>query len=114
MVQDLKLESSKHKKIELLFKVLSYNIERAIRIALKLINYLISISTEPIYSDKFIYLELSNLVMKRKQSKESKTTKYYVRAIKRISAVALWLFILFCLVMFIIWAVPKVWHWALG
>jgi hypothetical protein len=43
----LKARKFKTQKIELLFKVLSYNIERAIRIALKLINYLISISTEP-------------------------------------------------------------------
>jgi len=49
-----------------------------------------------------------------KQSRESKTTKYYIRALKRITTVVFWLFILFLVVMAIIWAVPKVWHWALG
>jgi preprotein translocase subunit SecG len=53
-------------------------------------------------------------MVKMKPSKESRKTKYYVRALKRISSVAVWLFILFCIVMFIIWAVPKIWHWALG
>ena len=43
----LRARKYKTQKIELLFKVLSYNIERAIRIALEILNYLIRISTVP-------------------------------------------------------------------
>ena len=37
-----------------------------------------------------------------------------VRAIKRVTNVVVWLFVLFLVVMFIVWSVPKVWYWALG
>ena len=50
----------------------------------------------------------------RRPSREAETTRYYARAVKRIISVAFWLFILFLLVMGIIWAVPKIWSWALG
>ncbi|MFH1839871.1 MAG: hypothetical protein ABH849_01860 [Nanoarchaeota archaeon] len=51
---------------------------------------------------------------KRKASQESRTTKYWVRALRRIARVVFWAFILFLLIMVVVWAVPKVWHWALG
>mgnify|MGYP007123663321 CR=1 FL=1 len=51
---------------------------------------------------------------KRKPSKEARKTKYWVRALKRISIVIVWLFIVFCLIMFVIWAVPQIWTLALG
>lgn len=49
-----------------------------------------------------------------KQSKESKTTKYWVRAMKRIIKVLIWLFILFVIVMGLVYIVPKIWHFVLG
>jgi hypothetical protein len=51
---------------------------------------------------------------KHKETKEAGHTKYYVRALKRITMVVGWLFVLFLVVMFVVWAVPKVWNWALG
>jgi len=51
---------------------------------------------------------------KRKSSKESRAMRYYVRAVKRFTTLAFWVFIAFCIVMGIVWAVPKVWNWALA
>lgn len=50
----------------------------------------------------------------RHSSQEAKATRYYARAIRRFISVTFWLFVLFLLVMGIIWAVPRVWYWALG
>ena len=49
-----------------------------------------------------------------KESRESNKTKYYKRALKRFIWVVVYLFILYSVVMGIIWAAPKIWHWALG
>lgn len=49
-----------------------------------------------------------------KESAESRTTKYWARMIKRLTKLLFWLFILYLLVMGLIWAVPKIWQWALG
>jgi hypothetical protein len=48
-----------------------------------------------------------------KESNESRTTKYYQRFIKRLIVLALLGFVLFMVIMAIIWAVPRIWHWAL-
>ena len=50
----------------------------------------------------------------KKLTKEAYINRYIVRAIKRITKVIFWLFILFLLIMAIIWVVPKVWNWALS
>lgn len=39
---------------------------------------------------------------------------YYTRSIKRAIEIAFWLFVLFLVIMGIIYAVPKIWHLALG
>ncbi len=49
-----------------------------------------------------------------KPSKESYFNRYLVRAIKRVTKVIFWLFILFLVTMAIVWAAPQVWNWALG
>ncbi len=51
---------------------------------------------------------------KMKPSREANLSGYIARLIKRMSKIVFWLFILFLLIMAIIWAVPKVWNWALG
>lgn len=51
---------------------------------------------------------------KMRPSKEAIKSAYITRLIKRMSKNIFWLFILFLLIMAIIWAVPKVWNWALG
>ena len=50
----------------------------------------------------------------RKPTREALFTRYLVRALKRIITVAAFAFVLFLIVMLIIWAAPRVWHWALG
>ena len=51
---------------------------------------------------------------KKRTTKEAHFNRYLVRVIKRLTKVASWFFILFLLVMAIVWAIPKVWNWALG
>jgi len=52
--------------------------------------------------------------MKRKPSKESQKTGYYIRFTKRIIKLLIALFILYVVIIGIIWSVPKLWYWALG
>lgn len=49
-----------------------------------------------------------------KESDESKKTKYFVRAIKRITKVLISLFILFLVISGIVYLAPKIWQFAIG
>ncbi len=50
------------------------------------------------------------MMARRKESNESRTTRYYIRMIKRITKLLIWIFVLFLIVMGIIWVVPRIWH----
>ena len=52
--------------------------------------------------------------MRTQMSSEAKTTGYYTRMIKRFIKLAICLFGLFLVISFIVWAVPKIWYWAVG
>ena len=52
--------------------------------------------------------------IRHKESEEAKKTKYYVRAIKRLIILVVWLFIFFLVIMGIIYLAPKVWHLVFG
>jgi hypothetical protein len=48
------------------------------------------------------------------ESRESETTKYYKRMFRRLIWLVIYAFALYVVVMCIVWAAPKIWHWALG
>ena len=49
-----------------------------------------------------------------KESRSSKKIKYYQRSIMRIVWLIVKLFVLFAVVMFVFWAVPKIWNLVFG
>lgn len=51
---------------------------------------------------------------RHEESGEAGTTKYYRRMLRRLIWLVIYAFILYVVVMAIVWAAPKVWHWALG
>ena len=51
---------------------------------------------------------------RRRESKEARRTKYYIRAIKRIIRLVFWLVLLFLIVMGLIYIVPKIWTFVFG
>lgn len=49
-----------------------------------------------------------------KKTQSASRLEYTVRQTRRVAFVVIGLFILFVIVMAIVWAVPKIWRWALG
>lgn len=47
-------------------------------------------------------------------TRTTENIKYFIRTLKRLARVIFWGFIIYLMVAFVIWAVPKVWSWATG
>jgi hypothetical protein len=51
---------------------------------------------------------------KHHKTKSASHLEYTGRQIRRVAFIIMGLFILFVIIMAIVWAVPKIWHWAIG
>jgi hypothetical protein len=51
---------------------------------------------------------------RNRKTKSAAYMEYSVRQIRRVAFIVIGLFLLFVVIMGIIWAVPRVWNWAMG